>query len=246
MTGKTFVPGALVLITLFAAPAFADITTFFGEDLGLGEWTRLPAWSNAAGARADFDAMLTGGVSTEDFESYARGTSLPLDLTFTGGYGDIGATISRTGGTFDPYVEEVPTGTNGYGRFPTSGDNYLETSNAMRIDFNTAVAAFGFYGIDIGDFDGQVTVTTVNGGTHTYNVGNTMNGAGGSVLFWGIIDTDHLFTSIEFGNTASDVDCFGFDDMTVGDQYQVIPAPGAALLGVLGLSMVGWVKRRFS
>ena len=58
----------------------------------------------------------------------------------------------------------------------------------MRIDFDTAVAAFGFYGVDIGDFSGQVTVTTVNGGTNVYNVGNTVNGPGGSVLFWGVID----------------------------------------------------------
>ena len=245
---KTTISAALglALVAAIAAPAAADITTYFGEDLGLGEHTRLPAWPNAAASRSSFDAMLTEGVSTEDFESFASGTGLPLALTFSGSFGDITATITKTGGTYNPYVENVPSGTNGYGRYPTSGDQYLETSNAMRIDFDTAVAAFGFYGVDIGDFSGQVTVTTINGGTNTYNVGNTVNGPGGSVLFWGVIDTDNLFTAIEFGNTAAGADFFGFDDMTVGDLQQIIPAPGALLLGVLGLGMVGWVKRRLS
>jgi hypothetical protein len=35
-------------------------------------------------------------------------------------------------------------------------------------------------------------------------------------------------------------------EVTVRYTYAVIPAPGAALLGVLGFGAVGWVKRRFA
>ena len=52
-----------------------------------------------------------------------------------------------------------------------------------------------------------------------------MNGLGGSVLFWGLIDTDNPFTSLTFGNTAAGTDFFGFDDMTIGSVEQVVPTP---------------------
>ena len=229
----------ICLVVLFAVSnANAVITIYEGEDLGLGEWTRLPSWPNADAAQASFLSQLIG-VGTESFEGFPPNAVPPLNLNFPGA-----GTAILTGSNM--FVANIPSGTNGVGRYPTDGNQYLEGSTtSFDIVFSSPVAAFGFMGIDIGDFAGQVTVQTVNGGTYNYNVTHTVNGAGGSVLYWGIIDTDNLFTSISIGNTGAGTDYFGFDEMTVGSLEQVIiPAPGAILLGSIGVGLVGWLRRR--
>ena len=110
--------------------------------------------------------------------------------------------------------------------------------------FDQAVAGFGFYGTDIGDFNGQVTVDLLSGTTETYTVNNTINGPDGALLFWGIIDTDNAFTKITFGNTNTGTDFFGFDDMTIAAVGQVVPVPAAAWLFGSALFATGWFRRR--
>ena len=63
---KTLMVAALVAMA--AGVADAAPLTFFGEDLGLGEFVRLPAHPNADAARNSFAANLAAGVLTEDFE----------------------------------------------------------------------------------------------------------------------------------------------------------------------------------
>ena len=221
-------------------------TVYFGEDLGLGEGTALASFPNASAARASFLGSLSG-VGTESFEApdQTAGQTAPLVLTFPGA-----GTATLTG---DGSISSVTPGTtNGVGRYATSGSQYWEGTSVFGITFSDPIAAFGFYGIDIGDFGGQVTVTTANGGPTTYNVGNTMNGAGGAVLFWGLIDVANPFTSITFGNTAAGTDYFGFDDMTIGVVGQVCgqpggppcPAPEPGSVALLGLGLVALVAVR--
>jgi hypothetical protein len=235
----------LVAITclslLVVGSAQGSVQTYFGEDLGLGEENPLLAWPNAAAARNSFLSGLTG-VGTESFEGFSEGSTPPLSLIFPTPSGNITATL--TGDMSVAYVD--PGTTNGVGRYPTDGVMYLEGSTYdFMINFDQPIAAFGFYGIDIGDFGGQVTLTTVNGGSTVYNIPHTINGIGGSVLFFGVIDTTHLYTQVDIGNTGSGIDYFGFDQMTVGSLGQVIvPVPGAILLGSIGVSLVGWLRRR--
>jgi hypothetical protein len=232
---------AALLICLGAGVSSAAYT-FFGEDLGLGEGTPLPSHPNADTARNNFIGSLTG-VGTETFESYANGTGAPLVITFPGAGT---ATLNGNGSV----ANVTPGTTNGVGRYAISGAQYWESSDVFSIDFSAPVAAFGFYGIDIGDFGGQLTLTLAlqGGGTTNLTVPNTINGAGGGVLYYGYIDTDHLFTGVTFGNTASGYDYFGFDDMTIGSYGQVgpiVPIPGAVwLLGSGLLGLAGFRKKR--
>ena len=137
----------LVVILAVATTGALASTTFFGEDLGQGEYVRLTSHPNADAARNSFMAQLVG-VGTENFEGFANGTGAPLALTFPGAGT---ATLNGNGN-----VAYVPTGTNGVGRYPISGNQYWEAGYGFSIVFSQAVAAFGFYGIDIGDFGGQV------------------------------------------------------------------------------------------
>lgn len=222
----------LVILGVATTGALAG-TTFFGEDLGQGESIRLASHPNADAARNNFMAQLVG-VGTETFESFAEGTEAPLALTFPGAGT---ATLNGTG-----YVSNVPSGTNGVGRYPISGDQYWETGYGFSILFSNPVAAFGFYGIDIGDFGGHVTLTFLDGTTQTYTMNNTMNGKGGSVVYWGLIDVAHPFTSVTFGNTNAGTDYFGFDDMTIGSVQQVNPSvPEPATLSLLASGLAGLI-----
>lgn len=214
---------------------------FFGEDLIPGE--TVPAGGAAETARNAFLSSLQG-VGTETFEGIAGDTSANgLVLNFPGSTGNITATQSTTSGS--PYISD----SSGAGRFATSGTNFLqEVTSGFSVSFGSEIAAFGFYGTDIGDFNGQVTLEiTGNNAPQTFNVGNTINAPNGSLLFWGFIaDAGETFTSVAFGNTAAGSDVFGFDDLTIGELGQVVPpssdvpVPGTLTLLALGLGLAGF------
>lgn len=250
-----FVSLALAALIASAAAAQAASTTFFGEDVNNSESTPIAATPNADAAEADFLSFLTG-TSTEDFESISSGTGTPLNLSFVGSAGALSAELSGGGGSISSVT---PGTTNGVGRYATSGSNFFEVAaggaNNFTAAFGTAIAAFGFNGIDIGDFGGQLSLelTFDDATTDTVEVPTTEGSGGstgGSVFYFGYIvgNGDPLISSVAFKTTTGAGDFFAFDDFTIGDREQVttpaIPVPAALPLLATGLGAFGLLRRR--
>lgn len=235
-TLQNFACAAIAVASIFTAAATtAAPVVFFGENQNpAGTVSGAPVT-----ARGNFLSTLAG-VSTEKFESFNIGTGTPLGLGFAGSNGTINATLTGAGNINNTTIN---------GRFNTSagGSKYYEVSGNFTINFDQGISAFGFYGTDIGDFSGRVTLGLAGGGTTNLIVPNTINGANGSLLFFGFIDPTVSYTSITFGNTNSGTDVFGFDDMIIGDRAQVIvdvPEPGSAALLAIALLGLGVATRR--
>jgi hypothetical protein len=216
-----------------APSAYAAPTIYFGENQNpAGGVSGAPVT-----ARNAFLAALSG-VSTEDFTSVPVGSSSAA-LTFTGSAGNINGTLTGGG-----QVINSPS----FGTYATSSVNFYDNQfNAFTIAFTSPIAAFGFYGTDIGDVS-QALQITLDAGLATqrvFTVANTIGGNDGSLLFWGITDTTNTFSTITFAQSGADR--FGFDDLTVGDARQVtggVPEPMTWAMLTLGFGMVGGALRR--
>jgi hypothetical protein len=215
---------SLSRVLLFAVVAVVPANTwaapspqiFFGEDLPQFDDETLLLHPISDGARAQFLLNLSSFV-TENFESFAANSPAPLALNF-GAFGS--ATLQDVAvppGTPGKITQGVAPG----GLYPISATRFWESRSAFSITFSQPQVALGFYAVDVGDFDGQLIITYVDGSSHVLTVPNThsLTTLGGSVLYFAFIDPANPFIKVTFDNTSVGTpifDIFGFDDLTVG------------------------------
>lgn len=150
---------------------------------------------------------------------------------------------------------------NESGRFavtvPIGGTQYFSTNFtqlAFTITFSEPVSAFGFFGTDFGDFNGQsiIEVTTGSGMVESIvmphqrtNEGGIANSLNATLLFYGLVGDGDTIKSAAFKNVGGIFDRFGFDNLVVA--ISNIPEPSSALLlglGAIGLCGCGRRRRR--
>jgi hypothetical protein len=123
-------------------------------------------------------------------------------------------------------VEADPEEPAGTGRFNTtpSGAKWIEFRDNLTVDFPVPVNAFGFFGTDFGDFNGQVSVTFTDAADieSTFNIPHTIPAPNATLIFWGFVNPANtykrmrLFCTYVVTPPEAQQDFFGVDDVIIG------------------------------
>jgi len=139
------------------------------------------------------------------------------------------------------YVINPSTSYFGTDFFPVSGENVFSPDSAgspegiLMISFGTPVYALGAQFLDVeGDYAG--TGIKVGGTLYPFSGNQGDN----SQSFLGIVSSTPFTTVNIYMSANTGGNGVGIDDV----KYAVVPAPAAILLSGIGVSLVGWLRRR--
>ncbi len=181
------------------------------------------------------DAWAYGGDGFQPSTYYVLENPTQPAVTISGNYWGGGFLVGGNGNG-DPF---------GWNLEGTNGSAYLAVTDDTVFTFATPVNVLS---LDVGvpgyDISVDFLVTAKLGGstvaTETFNVTSPSDPGNWHTVSFNV-PLDSVTVQIT-GGTFMNAYAFGIDNLDF--TFTPVPAPGAALLGLLGLSLVGWFKHR--
>ncbi|MGB3536256.1 MAG: PEP-CTERM sorting domain-containing protein [Microcoleaceae cyanobacterium] len=227
----TLMGSTLVFLTALSTSAPAVAQVFFGETLPDD------TVDEAAQVEADFLSNFDNAFVV-DFEDFPVGEQASVDNPIILDFGYSTATLTGGGAVRDAEFN---------GLNAVSGEKYWsltfaeEVQDTYSIAFSEAQAAFGFYASDMGDAgnnDFGLKISFTDDTTETIDIPH--GGTNAAQLYFGYLNTEKQFTSVEFlADGPIERDGFGLDDVTIVTPDRVITASTPEPATILGLFLVG-------
>jgi hypothetical protein len=242
----------------------ATAATFSGYDINPNPPTTNPPFAgiplntantpSSQAAFVDFSKKLNGAtVTTESFETSATPVNTPIDGLSTSISGTTATflytkksdnnTATTTGASTRVQTVDADGFTNS-GTYPTQGVRgiSINSANNFSISFSQKLAAFSYFGTDLGDNSNTLTMEFYNGtalilsNQIPFNSGS----ADSSEFFFGFIadNPTQEFNKVAFvSSISSNGDAIGIDQIKIATPAQIVPSPAvpepATILGTL-------------
>ena len=195
---------------VFLVNASCESIIYFDEDLN----AQRKDYPKSIAASKDFINNLSN-KSIASFENFECSKSDYQDISISINFGNYGNATLQGIASGIKCIEDSSQTFNG--AYPITGNKFFLNKATCHLNFENEQTAFGFFTTDFQIRVLKLVFEDNSGNSKTYEMPFTIPVDGGSVAFWGIIDTEFPFNKITFV-LPDQGDGFGFDDFIIGTE----------------------------